>query len=212
MKIILYIILFNLILTSCGTKAAEINVESDIMSDNSNIEVIVLGGGCFWCTEAVFQQIEGVVAVESGYTGGKTENPTYKQICTGTTGHAEVVKISYNPNIIKLEDIFNIFFATHDPTTLNRQGADVGTQYRSVVFYTNEVQKNLAEEYIDFLEGKKVFKDKIVTEVTPLGKYYKAEDYHQNYYNDNSNQSYCTFVILPKLEKLKNNFKNNIKK
>jgi methionine-S-sulfoxide reductase len=182
------------------------------MSDNSNIEVIVLGGGCFWCTEAVFQQIEGVVAVESGYTGGKTENPTYKQICTGTTGHAEVVKISYNPNIIKLEDIFNIFFATHDPTTLNRQGADVGTQYRSVVFYTNEVQKNLAEEYIDFLDSKKVFKDKIVTEVTPLGKYYKAEDYHQNYYNDNSNQSYCTFVILPKLEKLKNNFKNNINK
>ncbi|GAB1371763.1 peptide-methionine (S)-S-oxide reductase MsrA [Candidatus Kapaibacterium sp.] len=182
------------------------------MESPEKVSYIVLGGGCFWCVEAVFLNVDGVLSAESGYTGGKTKNPNYKDICTGSTGHAEVVKIGYDSTKISLVEILEIFFATHDPTTLNRQGADVGTQYRSAIFYNNESQRNTALEYISFLENEKAFDSKIVTEVTALPEFYKAEDYHQNYYNNNPYQGYCQFVINPKLQKLKSKFGNKLKK
>ncbi len=175
-------------------------------------EIAVFAGGCFWCTEAVFQRLEGVHKVISGYTGGELKNPTYREISTGKTGHAEAVKILFDPLIISYLDLLVVFFATHDPTTLNKQGADLGTQYRSSIFYMNESQKKIAENTIHDIENKRVFKDSIVTSVTKLEKFYKAEDYHQNYYNQNATQGYCQFVINPKLYKLQNAFQNKIKK
>jgi peptide-methionine (S)-S-oxide reductase len=175
-------------------------------------EVITLGGGCFWCTEAVFQQLNGVDTVISGYMGGNVKNPTYREICTGTTGHAEVIQVIYNPEILTVTEILEVFFATHDPTTLNRQGADVGTQYRSVVFYHNEEQRKTTEEIIQELNKAKVFNSPIVTQIAKAEVFYPAEDYHQNYYNLNSNQSYCAYVITPKLEKFQNVFKDKLKK
>jgi methionine-S-sulfoxide reductase len=187
--------------------------EEKIMKNNdSTLEYITLGGGCFWCVEAVYQNLEGVEVVESGYCGGKTKNPTYREICTGNTGHAEVVRIGFRPEKIALNEILEVFFKTHDPTTLNRQGADVGTQYRSAIFYNNESQKQIAVDYINLLEKEKVFDNKIVTEITPMPEFYKAEDYHQNYYNENQNQPYCQMVINPKIEKLKKYFGNKLKK
>ncbi len=211
MKLFVYIILSVIFFNSCSGKADELKKERASM-DESNAEFIVLGAGCFWCVEAVFQDLSGVLAVNSGYTGGKTKNPTYKEICSGSTGHAEVVKITFDPKIITLSDILEVFFATHDPTTLNRQGADAGTQYRSAIFYTDENQKITAQKMIDALTKSNEFDNPIVTEVTKLGEFYEAEDYHQNYYNDNSNQPYCVFVINPKLEKLKKRFKDKLKK
>ncbi len=211
MKLFVYIILSVIFFNSCSGKADELKKESVSMND-SNAEFIVLGAGCFWCVEAVFQDLSGVLAVNSGYTGGKTKNPTYKEICSGSTGHAEVVKITFDPKIITLSEILEVFFATHDPTTLNRQGADAGTQYRSAIFYTDENQKITAQKMIDALTKSNEFDNPIVTEVTKLGEFYEAEDYHQNYYNDNSNQPYCVFVINPKLEKLKKRFKDKLKK
>jgi peptide-methionine (S)-S-oxide reductase len=162
---------------------------------------ITFGGGCFWCIEAVFQRINGVLGVSSGYAGGTVENPTYKQVCAGDTGHAEVVQIEYDPAKVSLAKLLELFWAAHDPTTLNRQGADRGTQYRSVIFYENEEQKLAAEKSKS--EAKKDFADPIVTEISPLKVYYKAEDYHQNYYNLNSSKNgYCAMVITPKLQKL----------
>jgi len=163
----------------------------------------VFGAGCFWCVEAIFLQIDGVSEVVSGYTGGNTKNPTYEDICSGTTGHAEVCKIVFDPKIVSYEVLLKAFWENHDPTTLNRQGADTGTQYRSAVFYVNEEQKNAAIKYKGILEESKVFNTAIVTEVTKLEEFYKAEDYHQNYYNNNPDQPYCKFVIKPKLATIK---------
>jgi peptide-methionine (S)-S-oxide reductase len=168
---------------------------------NPGAESITFGGGCFWCIEAVFQRLKGVSSVASGYAGGSVENPTYKQVCTGETGHAEVVQIQFNPAVLPLEKLLEVFWAAHDPTTLNRQGADVGTQYRSVIFYANDTQKQIAQKSKQ--DAQKDFSSPIVTEIAPLPKFYKAEDYHQNYYNLNLTQNrYCSIVITPKLQKL----------
>ena len=175
------------------------------------MEVATFAGGCFWCTEAVFLEIKGVEKVVSGYIGGKTKNPTYKDICTGETGHAEAIQITFNPNEVAYEDLLEVFFATHDPTTLNRQGADVGTQYRSEIFYHSEAQKTKAENYIQLLEKEKLYDKKIVTKVSPASVFYNAEEYHQNYYNQNSSQGYCQMVIAPKLEKLRKYYKSKLK-
>jgi len=181
------------------------------MQENK-IETAVFAGGCFWCTEAVFQRLEGVDSVISGYTGGTIKNPAYREITTGRTGHAEAIKIEYDAHQISFKELLEVFFATHDPTTLNRQGADKGTQYRSAVFYSNDQQKLIAEDMIVFLQSQHVFEDPIVTEVTELGVFYNAEDYHQNYYNLNSSQGYCQFVINPKLKKLSSIFNHKLKK
>ncbi len=165
-------------------------------------EIATLGGGCFWCVEAVFQRIDGVISVKPGYAGGNVKNPTYKQICTGNTGHAEVAKIEFDPSKITYSQILNVFWQSHDPTTLNRQGNDVGTQYRSVIFFHNESQEEIAKKSKIDAEESGYWDDEIVTEITLLNNYYDAEDYHDNYYNDNPNQPYCLFVIKPKLDKL----------
>lgn len=169
------------------------------------------GSGCFWCTEAVFKALKGVHAVESGYSGGHVENPTYKEVCTGTTGHAEVVQIIYDPKEIKYDELLKVFWRTHDPTTLNRQGPDVGTQYRSVVFYHDEEQKKLAESYKQKLNDAKAFSAPIVTQIAPLENFYPAEDYHQDYYELNGRQPYCQLVIAPKVEKFKKVFADKLK-
>ena len=169
---------------------------------NKNLEIATIGGGCFWCTEAVFQKVKGVEKVVSGYAGGNAPGkPTYREICSGLTGHAEVIQITYDANVISYEDILVIFMTTHDPTTLNRQGADKGTQYRSVIFYHDNHQKEIAEKVLK--EVQPYYDDKIVTEISELPIFYEAEDYHQNYYNNNQNAGYCSFVIAPKLVKLR---------
>ena len=173
-------------------------------------DTAIFGAGCFWCVEAIFQRLKGVESIESGYTGGTVENPTYKQVCTGETGHAEVAKIIFNPDVISFNDLLEVFWTTHDPTTLNQQGADIGTQYRSAVFYLNDEQKMQAEKSKSEI-ATQIWDGTIVTEITPLKKYYKAEDYHQNYFNQNSDQSYCRFVINPKLEKFRKKFRDKIK-
>ena len=165
-------------------------------------EIATLGGGCFWCVEAVFQRVEGVKSVKPGYAGGNVKNPTYKQICTGNTGHAEVAKIEFDPSKITYSQILNVFWQSHDPTTLNRQGNDVGTQYRSVIFFHNERQEEIAKKSKIDADKSGYWDNEIVTEVTLLNKYYDAEDYHDNYYSNNPNQPYCLFVIKPKLDKL----------
>ncbi len=169
------------------------------------------GNGCFWCTEAVFQQLKGVSAVVSGYSGGTVENPTYKQICTGTTGHAEVIQITYDPTAISFDELLEVFWRTHDPTTRNRQGNDVGPQYRSVIFYHTDEQKRRAEHFKQKLDDAGAFPAPIVTEIVPFQGLYHAEAYHQNYYADNAQQPYCQFVIRPKLEKLKAVFADKLK-
>ena len=171
---------------------------------NQNKETAVFGGGCFWCTEAVFQNLRGVLSVESGYTGGGVKNPSYEQVSSGTTGHAEANKIEFDPGQISFRDLLEVFFAMHDTTTLNRQGNDVGTQYRSAIFYSSDGQKKQAEEFI--AAAQKDFDSPIVTQLKPLGEFYKAENYHQNYYNQNSDKPYCRLVISPKLQKLKEKF------
>jgi peptide-methionine (S)-S-oxide reductase len=176
-----------------------------------NVEMATLAGGCFWCTEAVFLDLKGVKTVVSGYIGGKTPNPTYKEICTGTTGHAEAIQITYDPKEISFGELLEIYFATHDPTTLNRQGNDVGTQYRSEIFYHSEQQKEIAKDYMDLLAQEKTFSSPIVTKLSPAVTFYPAEEYHQNYYNQNKTQSYCHYVITPKIEKLKKYYKAKLK-
>lgn len=180
--------------------------------DDTKLAVATFGAGCFWCVEAVFQRIDGVVSVESGYTGGTTENPTYEQICSGRTGHAEVCQIRYDPARVSFEELLEVFFKTHDPTTLNQQGNDRGTQYRSAVFYHTQEQKQLAEKWKKTLDEEGIWKDPIVTEITPLKKFYKAEKYHQDYYNSNRYQPYCVVVIRPKIDKLNKVFKDKLKK
>jgi len=173
---------------------------------------IVFAGGCFWCTEAVFQRIEGVESVESGFTGGTIKNPAYREIVTGRTGHAEAVKITYNPDAVTYDTLLEVFFATHDPTTLNQQGNDRGTQYRSGVFFSTEEQKNKTEAFIELLNHEHVFENDIVTEVTPLDVFYKAEVDHQEYYNLNKQQPYCQYIIAPKIEKIKKFYADKLKK
>jgi peptide-methionine (S)-S-oxide reductase len=177
-----------------------------------NLQKATFGSGCFWCTEAIFERLKGVKSVVSGYSGGKVENPTYKEVCTGTTGHAEVTQITYDPEVISFDELLEVFWKTHDPTTLNRQGNDVGTQYRSVIFYHNEEQKKLAEKYKDELNKSGAWDKPIVTEISPFTKFYPAEDYHQEYYENNPNQGYCAFVIAPKVEKFEKVFKDKLKK
>jgi methionine-S-sulfoxide reductase len=180
------------------------------MSDNQ-LELATFGAGCFWCTEAVFQNVNGVSKVVSGYAGGKVKNPTYREICTGTTGHAEVAQITFDPSKVSFEELLEVFWNTHDPTTLNKQGADEGTQYRSVIFYHSDNQRQAATDYKKQLEASKVFKNPIVTEISPLPDYYPAENYHQNYFELNPNQSYCQYVVRPKVEKFKKQFQSKLK-
>lgn len=208
-------LVLSLIFSSCTAKEKPV-VKEEFKEPvkvkvKEGMEVATFAGGCFWCTEAVFLEIKGVEKVVSGYIGGKTVNPTYKDICTGETGHAEAIQITFNPNEVAYEDLLEIFFGTHDPTTLNRQGADVGTQYRSEIFYHSEAQKAKAENYIQLLEKEKLYDKKIVTKVSSATKFYLAEDYHQNYYNQNSSQGYCQMVIAPKLEKLRKYYKSKLK-
>ena len=174
-------------------------------------EIATFGAGCFWCVEAVFQELNGVIQVESGYMGGKSPNPTYREVCSGTTGHAEVVQITYDPSVISYGELLEVLWTTHDPTTLNRQGADAGTQYRSAIFYHNEQQKQLAEESkAQFAPS--IWSKEIVTEIVPAGAFYTAEAYHQDYYANNANAGYCQIVINPKIEKLRTKFKDKLKK
>lgn len=183
--------------------------------DTTKYESAVLAGGCFWCIETIFQDLKGVEKVESGYSGGATSNPTYKEVCEGNTGHAEVVRITFDPAVISYEQLLTVFFHIHNPTTLNRQGADAGTQYRSAIFYTGDAQKTSAEKVIADVTASKLWDDPIVTEVTAFDKFYKAEDYHQDYYNNNPNQGYCSVVIAPKVKKFYKEFpqllKDNVK-
>jgi peptide-methionine (S)-S-oxide reductase len=175
------------------------------------LEKATLGAGCFWCIEAIYQDVKGVHKVESGYAGGHVADPTYRQVCTGTTGHAEVAQITFDPDVISFEDILTIFWRTHDPTTLNRQGADVGPQYRSAIFYHNEEQKRIAEKSLAETDTSGLWPNLIVTEIAPLDTFYVAEDYHQNYYNDNANQPYCRVVIDPKVRKFRKEFTDRLK-
>lgn len=181
------------------------------LSSSGQTETATLGGGCFWCTEAIFRSLKGVETVESGYSGGKLKDPTYKDVCTGTTGHAEVIQITFNPKVISFHELLEVFWETHDPTTLNRQGADSGTQYRSVVFYHSPEQKETAEKYKAELNKENIFNKPVVTEITAFDKFYKAENYHQDYFANNRSQGYCQFVIVPKIEKFRKIFKDKLK-
>lgn len=185
--------------------------QTDHKMSEHKTEIASFAAGCFWCVEAQFQQLEGVEKVESGYTGGHVANPTYKEVCTGTTGHAEACNITYDPSVISYDELLAAFFMSHDPTQLNRQGNDIGTQYRSGIYYHNETQKEKAEYYIKKLNEEKAYPNPIVTEVKPYGTFYKAEDYHQNYYNQNGEEGYCRMVIRPKLDKFKKVFAGKLK-
>ncbi len=200
---------------SCQSKekslSAEQNKENNTMNEQKGLEVATVAGGCFWCTEALFLELKGVKKVVSGYIGGTTKNPTYEEVCSGYSGHAEAIEITFDPNEISYEDILEVFFATHDPTTLNRQGADVGTQYRSEIFYHNDNQMKAAENFIKLLTDQNIFGKKVVTKTSAATVFYPAEDYHQNYYNRNKNQGYCMAVISPKLDKLRKNYKSKLK-
>lgn len=177
-----------------------------------NMDTITFGTGCFWCTEAIFQQVEGVISVVSGYSGGVVENPTYEQVCSGVTGHAECLNIVFDSSKVSYDQLLEIFWKTHDPTTLNRQGNDIGTQYRSVIFFRNDKQKKIAQEYMTALDKSGAFSRPIVTTLEPMSVFYSAEKYHQNYYNQNGSQPYCQYVIRPKVEKFEKVFKSKMKK
>lgn len=215
----IFLTLSSILLMSCGNPQASSNTSSGMntmettMEKNTNgeLDTAIFGAGCFWCVEAIFQQLEGVEKVASGYSGGARENPTYDQVCSGATGHAEVIQVIYDPAKISFVDLLEVFWGVHDPTTLNRQGADVGTQYRSVIFYTNADQKKLAEDYKKKLNASGAFPQPVVTEISPLKSFYVAENYHQNYFNENGNQPYCSLVIRPKLDKFKKVFGDKMK-
>ena len=180
------------------------------MEISNQSEIITLGGGCFWCIETIFQDLKGVSTVESGYMGGHVTHPTYKEVCNGTTGHAEVIQVTFDPGVISLREILDIFFTVHDPTTLNRQGADVGTQYRSAIFYNNDQQKSIADEAVS--AAQELWGQKIVTQLAAAERFYKAEDYHQNYYKGNPYQPYCSIVIAPKVKKFREKYAEKLKK
>ncbi len=185
---------------------------SDLSDNSSSIDTITLGGGCFWCVEAVYEMLDGVKKVESGYSGGTVKNPSYREVCTGKTGHAEVAQITFDSSKTSIEEILKVFFTVHDPTSLNKQGNDVGTQYRSVIFYRNDHQREIAKSIIDDLNNNNVYLKPIVTQLVPFTHFYKAEDYHQDYYNQNKEAPYCRLVIQPKLEKFEKLFKDRLKK
>ncbi len=180
--------------------------------ENKNLETATLGAGCFWCVEAVFDDLQGVESVESGYSGGHTESPTYKEVCSETTGHAEVAQVKFNPEEISFKEILQVFFTVHDPTQLNRQGNDIGTSYRSAIFYHSDEQKRVAEEAIREIEAEGIYDRKIVTEVTPFDKFYIAENYHQEYFANNPNQPYCAAVVAPKVAKFRQKYVTRLKR
>ena len=180
--------------------------------ENTNLEIATLGAGCFWCVEAVFDDLKGVESVESGYSGGHTENPTYREVCSETTGHAEVIQIKFNADEISFKEILQVFFTVHDPTTLNRQGNDIGSSYRSAIFYQSDEQRKIAEEVIKEVEAEGIYDNPIVTEVTAFDKFYMAEDYHQEYFDNNPNQPYCAAVVAPKVAKFRQKFVGRLKK
>ncbi len=192
----------------CVNSLSLVKDENTPALESEESEVAILGGGCFWCVEAVFQELKGVLSVESGYAGGQSPHPTYKEVCSGRSGHAEVIKVVFDPSMISFEEILTVFFTVHDPTTLNRQGNDVGTQYRSVIFYQNESQKETACNLIAEIKGD--FPDPIVTEISPAAEFYPAEEEHQNFYRDNPGNSYCRFMVPPKLKKLREKFANKL--
>ncbi len=214
MKFSIITALLSLQIWSCtGQPAANAakTGQDEIIKSMDSLEVATLGAGCFWCVEAIFQDIKGVKKVESGYSGGSVKNPSYKEVCNGTTGHAEVVQVTFNPKEVSFASILEVFFSTHDPTTLNRQGADVGTQYRSAIFYHSEEQKKVAEIAKEAAQASGDWPNPIVTEITSYSNFYKAEDYHQDYYNQNGTQPYCQIVITPKIDKFKKKFASLLK-
>jgi len=215
-RTIIFLTLISFGFLGCQNKTSNAQSESNddkgVNINMQNLQTATFGSGCFWCTEAIFERLSGVVKVESGYSGGKVENPTYEEVCNGTTGHAEVTQITYDSSIISYDELLEVFWKTHDPTTLNRQGNDAGTQYRSVIFYHNQEQKVLAEKYRAELDKSGSWDNPIVTEISPFTKFYLAEDHHQDYYANNPNQGYCAFVIAPKVEKFEKVFKNKLKK
>jgi peptide-methionine (S)-S-oxide reductase len=198
---------------SCGNKTQikQKSMDNTTQIMNDSVQVATFAGGCFWCTEAVFLEVKGVKKIVSGFTGGFVKNPAYREVCNETTGHAEGIQITFNPKEVAYEDLLEIFFATHDPTTLNKQGADVGTQYRSAIFYHSDEQKAKAENYIQLIEKEKLYANPVVTQIEAAGVFYLAEDYHQNYYNQNKEQGYCQYVIAPKLDKLRKYYKSKLK-
>lgn len=206
-----FVIIFAIISGSL-TGSSMMMKNSTTELEYEELETATLGGGCFWCLEPIFEALKGVEKVESGYAGGSTPDPTYQQVCIGNTGHAEVIQITFHPKEISYEDILRVFFEVHDPTTLNRQGADVGTQYRSIILYHSEEQKHTAERVIREIEEAKLWKDPIVTEIQPLKTFYPAEAYHQEYFENNPNQPYCRMVIAPKVEKFKKSHSAELKK
>jgi len=208
-------LLFIGILCFLGCREKDTNAqikENGVMMDTTGLQTATFGSGCFWCTEAIFERVKGVVKVESGYSGGTVENPTYEEVCTGKTGHAEATQITFKPDVVSYAELLKVFWKTHDPTTLNRQGNDVGTQYRSVIFYHNDEQKKLAEKYKKELDESGAWDKPIVTEISPFINFYKAENYHQDYFENNPSQPYCSFVIAPKVEKFEKVFKDLLKK
>jgi peptide-methionine (S)-S-oxide reductase len=219
MKRLIFFLIFcytNSVLISCSqnNQKMETNTverQQDNIKPGTTTDTATFGAGCFWCVEAQFQTLEGVISVTSGFSGGTIKNPSYKEVCMGTTGHAEVCQIVYDPAKISYDELLAAFWQTHDPTQLNRQGNDVGTQYRSVIYYHNEKQKELAEKYKKELNASGAWNGPIVTEISPAGPFYKAEDYHQNYFNENGDQPYCQYVIQPKLDKFKKVFGNKLK-
>ena len=211
-QIFLSVLLGSLVLSSALKDPANMRKqENQTVASPQGKEVVTLGGGCFWCIAAVFEELHGVEQVESGYSGGGVDDPSYEQVCTGTTGHAEVVQVTFDPKIISLKEILEVFFTVHDPTTLNRQGADIGTQYRSVIFYRSEEQNTLAEQVIREIQKAKLWKVPIVTELVPFKAFYKAEDYHQEYYKKNPGQAYCRIVIAPNIKKFRGHYKDKLK-
>lgn len=203
--------LLTIAVVALAASASFAQKKSDKKPMNNELQVATFGAGCFWCTEAVFLNVKGVTKVVSGYSGGKVKNPTYREVCDGETGHAEVTQITYDPSKVSFEDLLEVFWNTHDPTTLNRQGNDEGPQYRSVVFFHNDEQKKVADAYKKQLGASNVYKNPIVTEISPLINFYAAEDYHQNYYELNPNAGYCQYVIRPKVEKFKKQFASKLK-
>jgi len=203
---LVFALLAGLLACSSAPKQTQTKDKTKAMTENVQLKTATFGGGCFWCTEAVYLRVRGVTDVTSGYMGGKTKNPTYRDICTGQTGHAEVIQITFNPEVIDYGTLLDVFFHTHDPTTLNRQGNDVGTQYRSVVFYHSEAQKAAAEKVKATVDSSGVWSDPIVTEISAAEKFYPAEKYHQDYYDNNPQQGYCRFVINPKLDKFRKRY------
>jgi peptide-methionine (S)-S-oxide reductase len=202
------VLFLSISLSSCANNAPEV-LKNDVKKGKVANDTITLGGGCYWCVEAVYERLDGVVDVYSGFSGGSIENPTYEQVCSGRTGHAEVVQIAFDSTLTSVKDILEVFFVVHDPTTLNKQGHDVGTQYRSVIFYHSDEQKAIAKEVIAALEKEKVFNSPIVTAVQPMTVFYEAEDYHQDYYAKNPDQSYCQLVVRPKVEKFEKVFRKH---